>query len=70
MNVPTETDPYENLANTIILLAVKDYRLVLRRGGSNPLRRELESFFCSRWFTRLTKLDGEDLMHKLQEERK
>ena len=69
MNLPMGTDPYEDLANAIVLLAAKDYRQALRRKGCNPLRRELERFFCSRWFDCLTKLDGKELMHKLQEER-
>ena len=68
MNLPMGTDPYEDLANAIVLQAVKDYRQALRCKGRNPLRGELERFFCSRWCGCLTKLDGKVLMHKLQEE--
>lgn len=66
---------YKELANAIILQAVKDYREVLRLLGMNPNdksakrdQRDIERFFCSEWFSILTDLNGELLMKKLKEE--
>ena len=68
-------NPYHELANAIIVLAVKDYRIALRKCSAHPLdrayqseRKELERFFRSGWFGVLTDLDGELLMQKIQEE--
>ena len=56
--------PYENLANAIIVQAVKDYRQT-----RNPAdRATLERFFRSEWFSILTKLDGEALIEQLRKE--
>ena len=58
-------DNYNNLANAIILQAVKDYRL-------NDDERELasiERFFRSGWFGVLTRIDPEMLIAKLREEK-
>lgn len=58
-------DPYENLANAIILLAVKDYR-----DSKHPATRtSIEQFFRSPWFRELTNLDGERLIADLRRER-
>lgn len=69
------TDAYENLANAIILLAVKDYRQVLKLLSKNPHSRsamaavnEMERFFRSDWYETLTSVDGEMLIRKLREE--
>lgn len=68
-------DPYENLANAIVLQAVKDYRTALRalkrnkrnkRAGS--MKEEVEQFFLSEWFSELTELNGAFLMRKIREE--
>lgn len=68
-------DTYENLANAIILLAVEDYRRVLRRCKYNPCKETsrhdkavLERFFRSDWFGILTGLDPELLIIKLRSE--
>ena len=68
-------DPYENLANAIILLAVKDWRGAMSSLMKNPhnveamrIRGETERFFLSDWFGKLTELDGEELLRKLREE--
>lgn len=58
-------DPYERLANAIILQAVKDYRLCSR---SDPAG-EIERFFLSDWFEVLTRLDGQVLLSKLRKEK-
>lgn len=66
---------YEELANAIILQAVKDYREALRLLSMNPNdksakrdQRNIERFFRSEWFSILTDLNGELLMKKLKEE--
>ena len=68
-------DPYERLANTIILQAVTDYRAALKRIKRKPEDREtideamrVESFFRSGWYSQLTAVDGEYLIRRLQDE--
>ena len=55
----------ELLANAIILQAVKDYR----HAYSPQTRAEIKRFFRSEWFRALTRLDGEMLITKLENER-
>ena len=66
---------YENLANAIVLQAVKDYRMALKSLKANPRNRtamadkeEIERFFRSGWFSVLTSVDGEMLIRSLQME--
>lgn len=66
---------YENLANAIILQAVKDYRISLKCLKVNPNNRdaladkdEVERFFRSQWFSVLTSIDGETLICTLCKE--
>lgn len=74
--IPTSTDKaYENLANAIILQAVKDYRGILRKIKKHPFdrlvlseKRRLERFFRSQWFGMLTGVDPEMLIGKLKQE--
>lgn len=67
-------DCYENLANAIILQAVKDYKKALRQLEGNPRNQEarhdkvrLEKFFRSQWYGVLTELDPERLMAGVKE---
>lgn len=71
-----EEDGYQNLANAIILQAVRDFRryakVVKRRGyGSkeavNEMRKIVE-FIKSPWFRTLTNIEPEYLIEKLKEE--
>ena len=69
------SDPYENLANSIILLAVKNYRDALKKLKKWPrneaaqiMKAEVERFFRSAWYRELTSVDGEFLISKLQAE--
>ena len=71
MGNPVEdyVDCYQNLANAIILLAVKDYKTILRRLMRNPYnqdaqreKKRLERFFFSQWFGVLTDLDPKRLI--------
>ena len=70
-------DTYENLANAIVLQAVKDYRDALKRLKKKPGNQaamsdamECERFFHSGWYKTLTSVDGEYLIQKLREEAK
>ena len=55
---------YEDLANAIIIQAVKDYR-----GTQSPqVRNEIKRFFKSQWFSMLTNVDGDMLIKKLERE--
>ena len=69
------TDPWESLANAIILQAVKDYREARKKHKKRPKNEDAklmiadcEAFFRSDWFKALTELDDEMLLRKLQEE--
>ena len=66
---------YEDLANAIILQAVKDYRMALKRLKANSRNRtaqadkaEIERFFRSQWYSALTDVNGEMLIRSLQKE--
>ncbi|WP_330365028.1 hypothetical protein [Oribacterium sp. NK2B42] len=68
-------DPYERLANAIILQAVADYRVALKKIKAHPKDRkaidealEVERFFRSGWYSQLTSVDGEYLIRRLQDE--
>lgn len=58
-------NPYENLANAIILQAVKDYRLT----DNEHQLQEIERFFRSGWFGVLSKVDPEFLIKELRKEK-
>ncbi len=69
------TDGYEELADAIILAAVKDYRRALRALRRRPdstrwekVKRECEKFFRSGWFTVLTDADPEKMTDRLKKE--
>lgn len=68
-------NPYERLANAIVLQAVSDYRAALRKVRKYPKNREaldtalqIEKFFHSQWYQTLTSVDGEYLITQLREE--
>jgi hypothetical protein len=58
-------NPYENLANAIVLQAVKDYRLT----DDEAELAEIERFFRSDWFGVLTDVDPEYLIRRLRKEK-
>ena len=65
-------DPYENLANAIVLSAVEDYREILQKWSLHPEKEvylqdkaSLERFFRSGWFGTLTSINPEMLICKL-----
>lgn len=57
--------PYENLANAIVLSAVRDYR----NSRSKDEIQSIERFFRSEWFSVLTSVDAEFLIRNLREEK-
>ena len=68
-------DGYEELANTIILQAVKDYRAAHQRLKRYPdsakakrLAAEVEAFFRSTWYTQLTDVPPLYLIDRLKKE--
>ena len=68
-------DPYEKLANGIVIQAAKDYRTALRKLKRNPRNQlakaeadSIERFFRSDWYKSLTEVDGEMVLQKLREE--
>ena len=68
-------NPYKELANAIIIQAVKDYRDAVERLRYTPDdksaqhdERSIEKFFRSNWFSILSDLNGELLLKKLKEE--
>jgi carbamoylphosphate synthase small subunit len=65
----SEQEAYENLANAIIIQAVKDYRTALKDDNIG-LKRNVERFFKSEHFRGLTNISGEQLMKKIRTEGK
>ena len=68
-------DPYQELANAIVMQAVKDYRIALLNSKKRPDDKgyqievsSLERFFRSGWFGELTSLNAEYLLRRVNEE--
>ena len=69
-----EKEAYENLANAIVLSAVRDYKRELLHLKRNPdsesakraVARE-EKFFYGPWYEMLTNLDPSYLIRKMKE---
>ncbi|MBE6707515.1 MAG: hypothetical protein E7577_07755 [Ruminococcaceae bacterium] len=67
-------DPYEELANAIVIQACHDYKKAykqsLRRSGivgeADEELAELEAFFRSDWYKQLTEVDGEYIMERIR----
>ena len=66
-NRKAKYEPYQELANAIILQAVSDYRKALKC-DARGVKRECVRFFRSEWFNSLTNLNGEMLIQKLKAE--
>lgn len=67
MNQSLDVDPYKNLANAIVAVAVDDYRFALKE-KDNDLKESLEEFFLSEWYKTLTNLDPNVLMSSIYKE--
>lgn len=68
-------EPYESLANAIVMQAVKDYRTALLHSMKRPDNKgyqievaSLERFFRSGWYSELTNLNAEYLIRRVNEE--
>lgn len=68
-------DPYQNLAQGIIMQAVKDWRDAVKKLKKRPkyepakqMKEECERFFLSDWFYELSGVEGSIILKKLQEE--
>ena len=68
-------DFYTDLANAIIIQAVKDYRNALKTLKHYPryepakkVVAEVEEFFRSEWYRTLTSVDADMLMRKIRRE--
>lgn len=66
---------WKDLANAIIIQAVKDHRRAQRVLKAHPrhiapkkIKDETESFFRSDWYRALTNVDGEVLIKRLNSE--
>lgn len=66
-------DPYQNLANAIIVSAAREYKLLLRKLGARPNNvyliqklERIEDFFHSDWFGVLSDTDGPEIIRKLR----
>jgi len=69
------SDPYDSLANAIILQAVKDWRDSVKKLKKRPrfqpamdMKEECEEFFLSDYYKILSSVDGEWLLNKLKKE--
>jgi hypothetical protein len=74
MKIIDDKEAWENLANAIVLSAVKDYKRALlhlkRKPDSESAKRAVEreeQFFYSSWFEVLTNLDPSYLIRKMKE---
>lgn len=68
-------DPYQNLAQAIVLSGVKEWRTAVNKLKKRPnhapslqVKAECERFFRSGWFETLTSVDGEVILEKLKKE--
>ena len=68
-------EPYESLANAIVMQAVKDYRTALLHSKKRPDNKSyqvevasIERFFRSGWYGELTNLNAEYLIRRVNEE--
>lgn len=75
MSRRSNLDPYQELANAIVVLASKDYTVAVKkldRGRKNEAAQRTKDeclrFFRSAWFRRLTEIDPEFLIKKLNSE--
>lgn len=66
---------YEDLANAIILQAIRDYRVALRVLHKYPNDssaqyqvKDIERFFRSEWFSVLTSACPEEIIRKIRQE--
>ena len=61
-------DPYERLANAVIIQAVKDYRRETGTAETNPEKAKIIEWIMSRNFSAITDLDPVALVEALKKE--
>ena len=61
-------NPYEALANAIILQAAKDYRASWKKRNGSVERRQIRDFFHSRLFANITDVNPDYLIERLEAE--
>lgn len=68
-------DPYEELANAIIIQAAKEYKQILkvlkvhpRNADAKYRAKEIEEFFLSKWFRDISNANGEFIITELKEQ--
>lgn len=61
------SDPWQDLANAIVAVAVDDYRMALQYNNTGLLE-SLEKFFYSDWYKQLTNLNPHNLLSLLRKE--
>jgi len=61
-------DPYERLANAVIIQAVKDYRREAGTAETNPEKAKIIEWIMSRNFSAITDLDPVALVEALKKE--
>lgn len=69
-----EDDPWESLANAVIVQAARDYRLAIKSQNRSVTAgrtvKECEKFFRSQYFTILSAMDPEYLIDRIRQEEK
>ena len=70
-----DISPYQQLANAIVLQAVRDYQSAIRVLKYKPddnemriLKDEIEYFVKSDYFAILTSIDGKEVLHHIRKE--
>lgn len=61
------SNPYQDLANAIVAVAVDDYRTALQEDDA-PVLKSLERFFRSDWYRMLTNISPDALLSYLNRE--
>ena len=61
-------NPYETLANAIILQAAKDYRASWKKKNGSAERQQIQKFFHSRLFANITNVNPDYLIERLEAE--
>ena len=61
-------NPYEALANAIILQAAKDYRASWKKKNGAAERSQIQRFFRSRLFANITEVNPDYLIERLEVE--
>ncbi len=61
-------DPYEKLANAIIMQAIDDYRRMSGTPETNPEKQEIIDWIMSPFFTAITNLNPKWLVVQLKKE--